>query len=281
MADTKIEWANKVWNPVTGCSKISPGCLNCYAERMAKRLAGRFGYPVDNHFSVTIHPHRLGEPAAWRKSKRVFVCSMADLFHEEVPVEFLLQIFGRMNAAKHHIFMLLTKRPENVLDFCMQVGLVPSGLPSPFCSTPSGEAWPKNVGLGCTAENQEMADKRIPILLQIPAEVRFVSIEPMLGSVDISSFMGSVSGCTINCPTTKNSCRAQSGDCRLSVHTLRGIDWVICGGESGPKARYMNPEWASSIKRQCKKNNVPFFMKQMSGKTPIPDFLQGREFPEI
>ena len=254
MGDTKIHWADKVWQPVTGCSKISAGCQNCYAEKMSKRLAGRYGYPAENPFAVTVHPDRLGEPAAWKKPQRVFVCSMGDLFHSDVSPDFLLRVFGRMNAYKQHTFLVLTKRPDNALQFCREHGLMPGGYPDPF-STPSGEVWPRNVWMGVTTENQEMANERIPFLLQFPAAVRFVSVEPMLGPV------------------------------MLPPVCDRLLDWVICGGESGQKARPMKLEWAESLHDQCKAAGVSFFMKQMSGRTKaereaIPAHIDVQQFPE-
>ena len=259
MGDTKIHWATKVWNPITGCTKISPGCQNCYAERMAKRLAGRYGYPEYEPFWVTEHEDRLSEPGEWKKPQRVFVCSMGDLFHSDVSPDFLLRVFGRMNAYKQHTFLVLTKRPDNALQFCRDYGLIPSR----FGPSPSGNVWPANVWAGVTTENQEMAEERIPFLLQIPAAVRFVSVEPMLGPVSIGPLE--------------------------DVHRAyfsRQLDWVICGGESGQKARPMNLEWAESLHDQCKAAGVSFFMKQMSGKTraereAIPAHIDVQQFPEV
>jgi len=283
MATTKIHWADKVWNPVTGCSKVSSGCENCYAEKMSKRLAGRYGYHKDEPFRVTVHPDRLGEPGEWKKPQRVFVCSMADLFHDDVPIDFILRVFGRMNALRHHTFMLLTKRPENAMEFCFHTGLTPSGFPFPACSTPSGEVWPENVWLGVTAENQEMADKRIPVLLQIPVTVRFVSVEPMLGSVDLErvQWPGKHKVDVLR----RGAWNIPGGMSGFTNHSdMNGIDWVICGGESGQKARPMHLEWAESLRDQCKAAGVPFFMKQMSGKIradrdAIPAHIDIQQFP--
>lgn len=270
MNETKIHWATHTWNPVTGCDKVSPGCDNCYAEKMSKRLAGRYGYPQEKPFSVTIHNDRLDEPRKLKKPQRIFVCSMSDLFHKDVPIDFHIKIFGIMASLPQHVFMVLTKRPENALDFCQQVGLIPSGLPSPACQTPSGEVWPENVWIGCTAEDQAMASKRIPFLLQIPAKIRFVSVEPMLGVVDLEFL-------ALN---EKHYFNALRYDGLFNV-----LDWVICGGESGPNARPMSDKWAKYLKDQCVKNNIPFFMKQMSGKTKaerenIPEHLFLRQFPK-
>ena len=213
MGNTKIEWAEKVWNPVTGCSKISPGCENCYAERMAFRLRGRCGYPDGEPFRVTLRPQRLEEPMRWRKSSMVFVCSMGDLFHDDVPDDFIHRVFATIGQCPQHTFIILTKRPKRMKAFIEDYYAYES---------------PTNVWLGVTTENQEMADRRIPILLQIPAVVRFVSVEPMLGPVDLAR------GC-------------------------EKIDWVICGGETGPNARPMHPDWVRSLRDQCQSAGVPFF----------------------
>lgn len=246
MAETKIEWANKTWNPVTGCTKISPGCQNCYAERMSKRLAGRAGYPKDDPFKVTLHPDRLDEPLKWKKPSRIFVCSMGDLFHYDVPDEYISEVFDVMCQCPDHIFQVLTKRPERMSHFIKS-----------YLGKISGHIW-----LGVTAENQEQADKRIPILLQIPAAVRFVSVEPMLGYVALShvefdrwTTMNVLEGCGITTrPGAMGQCIPNCG--------CEKLNWVICGGESGPGARPMHPDWARSLRDQCKVAGVPFFFKQ-------------------
>jgi len=275
MGATKIHWATRVWNPVTGCTKISPGCANCYAEKMAKRLAGRYGYPELEPFWVTEHEDRLNEPGEWKKPQRVFVCSMGDLFHSDVSPDFLLRVFGRMNAYKQHTFLVLTKRPDNALQFCQDYGLIPSR----FGPSPSGNVWPANVWAGVTAENQEMADERIPILLQIPAAVRFVSVEPILGPVDLRKIV------------LKPAEFPERGQPPVLINAFAndyriGVDWVICGGESGQKVRPMKLEWAESLHDQCKASGVFFFMKQMSGRTKaeresIPAHIDVQQFPVV
>ncbi len=235
---SEIEWTDKTWNPVTGCSKISEGCQNCYAERMSKRLAGRCGYQKENPFSITFHPDRLTEPGKWKSTKKIFVCSMGDLFHEDVDYEYILSVFGRMNAYSHHTFQILTKRPERLLEFCATYGLLPD--PELGGMTGSGEIIPRNVWIGITAENQEQADKRIPILLQIPTTVKFVSIEPMLSAVNIEKYL-------VSEPK---------------------INWVICGGETGPGARPMHPGWVAELHDQCINAEVPFFFKQWGAWCP-------------
>jgi len=247
---TKIEWTDETWNPVTGCTPVSAGCQNCYAARMARRLAGRCGYPpAPYHFDVTLHPERLDEPRRWHKPRMIFVCSMSDFFHVDVPVEFQARVFQVVRDCPQHIFMFLTKRPEQawLLD---QVGGIPRY---------------DNLWLGITAENQEMFDARYPYLAQIDAAVRFVSCEPLLSEINLG-------GAT--------------------------PDWVICGGESGPGARPMHPDWARSLRDQCVAKNVPFFFKQWGawryndygalglkpermGKKAAGRLLDGREWNEM
>jgi protein gp37 len=250
MSKTRIEWADAVWNPVTGCSKVSEGCDNCYAERMSKRLAGRCGYPAANPFKVTFHEDRLGDPLRWRKPKRIFVCSMGDLFHDDVPDEFIARIWwvmgqcaGYLDPSRHrpHTFLVLTKRASRMKDWIRgwcephtrKRWVESFGAVYDWESGP--RYWPDvlpNVWLGVTAENQETADKRIPMLLQIPAAVRFVSCEPLLGPVGLAAYISN------------------------------GIQWVIVGGESGPDARTVHPDWVRSIRDQCIAAEVPFLFKQ-------------------
>jgi protein gp37 len=176
MNKTKIEWADATWNPITGCTKISPGCANCYAEKMSKRLAGRCGYPADEPFKVTIHPDKIDEPLKWKKPRRVFVCSMSDLFHKDVPMSIITYVLRMARSCEGHTFMILTKRPARMKEAIRE--MVSWGM------------WPvPNIWLGVTAENQEQADERIPILLDTPAAVRFVSVEPMLGPVELSPWI--------------------------------------------------------------------------------------------
>ncbi len=240
MNTTSISWTEKTWNPVSGCSPASEGCANCYAKRMAQRLRGRFGYPADEPFRVTLHPERLEEPLRLRKPSRIFVCSMSDLFHEDVPFEFVDQVFDVMATARKHTFMVLTKRPRRLLEYAR----------SRTRETGEGYLNEGNVWLGVTAENQARADERIPILLETPAAVRFVSIEPMLGPVNL------------------NNIKYRPGDEGwLSAFNegawpeLGHVDWVIAGGETGPNARPMHPDWARSLRDQCQAVGVPFHFK--------------------
>ncbi len=243
---TKIEWTDETWNPVTGCSKVSPGCKNCYAERMAKRLAGRFGYPEKPHsFNVTLRPDRMDEPLHWRKPRMVFVCSMSDLFHPEVPDYYILRVFrimGRPSTDKH-IFQILTKRPERMRDWVNQYVVDEWSRPDPF----------KNIWLGVTAENQEAADQRIPVLLSTPAAVRFVSVEPILGPIHFRMPNFSDSGYGPGWLKAGNAAGGPS------------LDWVIAGGETGPSARAPNPEWVRDQRDQCVVAGVPFFFKGWGG----------------
>ena len=270
---TKIEWAEEVWNPVTGCTKISPGCQNCYAERMSKRLSGRCGYPADEPFKVTLHPERLEQPLNWKKPRRIFVCSMGDLFHDDVPDEFIFEVFSTMSNAQWffgHKFLVLTKRPERMkqimqmIEDSIEQQKIPKVNPDGSRTLSLTFTFPlQNIWFGVTCENQEQADKRIPILLQIPAAVRFVSVEPMLGPVDLSEWLNECDSerCGLKddpfAGFLLNEAIANgTGD------AIRPIDWVICGGESGPGARPMHPYWAMDLSAQCEYAETPFFFKQ-------------------
>lgn len=279
-AGTKIEWTDATWNPVTGCSKVSPGCKHCYAERMAKRLAGRCGYPADDHFRVTLHPDRLEEPLRWRQPRWVFVCSMSDLFHPDVPVEFIAEVFDVMACAtaacgkrhRHeeecwtgpaHTFQILTKRPERMRQVLAEelpnyVGHYWPG-DRPLCVSMDAGAWPlPNVWIGTSVENQEAADERVPSLLATPAVVRFVSCEPLLGPVDLRPHFPQTDYCPAHDYGDPGYPPAECAYCKHHP----GLDWVIVGGESGPDARPMHPDWVRSIRDQCQAAGVPFFFKQ-------------------
>jgi protein gp37 len=214
---------------------------------MANRLKGRFGYPVYDPFKLTFHPERLSEPLQWKKPQRIFVVSMGDLFHEDVKRDWIDAAWSTMAEARQHTFQVLTKRPDRMREF--MVDRKRKGWKADWA----------NIHLGVTAENQPTADERIPILLQIPAAKRFVSVEPMLGPVDLLRMHQS----------------AWEGTSRRPM-----VDWIICGGETGPGARPMNPDWARSLRDQCQAAGLPFFFKQMSGKQTIPKDLMIREFPE-
>lgn len=275
MPKTKIEWTEYSWNPVTGCTPISEGCQNCYAKRMANRLRGRCGYPADEPFRVTLHPEKLDEPLKWEKPRRVFVCSMGDLFHEDVPDEFIEKVFDVMATVSRHTFIVLTKRPRRLLEFVK------------WQTHETGEGYLNegNVWLGVTAENQQRADERIPILLQIPAAVRFVSVEPMLGPVDLSKWLGGTWYCeTCECIVDPEFVPFSEihYPCENYLDFIPGIDWVICGGETGPGARPMHPDWVRSLKDQCQEAGVPFFLKSMhiNGKIVKMPEIDGRRWNE-
>lgn len=280
MNRTKIEWAEVTWNPVTGCTPVSPGCEHCYARRMATRFRGRFGYPADNPFRVTLHEDRVEEPLRWRRPQMVFVCSMGDLFHPEVPDQFIARVFGTMRYASHHTFMVLTKRPERMAAWFSQIWERPGEGYKRFGHErrPGGiegyivaeaDRWPlPNVWVGVTVENQEMANRRIPILLQVPAAARFVSAEPLLGPVDLSEWIKEVRYCERHgqlCDegvTWDNNGQLLCKYCKSPVERFRLLNLVIVGGETGPGARPMHPEWVRNIRDQCDAAGVAFFFKQ-------------------
>ena len=257
MNTTKIEWADAVWNPVTGCTKVSEGCRHCYAEGIAKRFWGERKFT-----DVQCHEDRLDAPLHWRKPRRVFVNSMSDLFHPAVPFEFIDMVFATMAWMQEHTFMILTKRPAQMVKYFAEVGrahLAP--LP--------------NVWLGVTVENQQAADERIPYLLRTPAAVRFVSVEPMLGEVNLDPYMQH--------PPFTEGYKMTWG-----YSEWRGLDWVICGGETGPGARLMDLDWARSLRDQCQAAEVPFFFKRVGsayqwrkGHDRLLDGVEWNEFPEV
>jgi len=262
MGSTKIEWCDKSWSPITGCSPISEGCVHCYAKRMAYRLKGRFGYPKDDPFRVTFHPDRLDEPLHWKKPSRIFVCSMGDLFHEDVPMETIGKILCFARAITQHKFLFLTKRPKRMREALLAWDM-------------NGDVIEQKVDhlfFGVSIENQRTAYERIPILLQIQAAKRFVSVEPMLSNILISPYLYEKHW---HPQTLGGNFKLECGnECKPK------LDWVICGGETGPKARPMNPDWARSLRDQSQAAGVPFFFKQITNKKPIPKDLMIREFPK-
>jgi protein gp37 len=213
--NSAIEWTDATWNPVTGCDKVSPGCKNCYAERLSARLQAMRNPRYTNGFSLTLHEDQLGLPLRWRTPRRIFVNSMSDLFHKDVPEEFILAAFDVMKRASWHNFQILTKRADRLEQ------LAPK-LP-----------WSPNVWQGVSVEDRDNV-WRVHHLRKVPAAVRFLSIEPLLGSIP-------------DLP-------------------LAGIDWVITGGESGPHFRAPSPEWIREIRDQCVAAGVPFFFKQWGGR---------------
>lgn len=245
MAITKIEWTEATWNPVSGCTKISEGCKNCYAETMANRLKAMGTKGYEDGFEVTLHIERMDEPLRRKKPTMYFVCSMGDLFHEDVDFDDIDNIFFVMSMCPQHTFQVLTKRPERMKEFLSDAKDT-INTSRKICELPPVEVPLSNVWLGVTAENQEQADKRIPILLDIPAAVRFVSIEPMLGEIDLKLWQSEGN------PTNQEPLRERNWL----------IDWVIVGGETGAGARPIRYEWVKSIQSQCEEFGVPFFFKK-------------------
>lgn len=278
---TKIEWTHapgfkgETWNPATGCRKVSAGCKNCWAEGQFPRSYKRHGRVFTD---VQFHPERLSQPLRWRKPRMIAVNLMGDLFHDDVTTKQIAAVFGVMAACPQHTFLVLTKRPEKMRQWFEWIVTRYTGAgfvsPAYFCRgktfdygidlNPETSTWPipkvwipwplPNVWLGVSVENQETADERIQVLRDTPASIRFVSCEPLLGPIDTS------------CPSVPHTGGPWP-------------DWWIVGGESGNRARPMDPDWARNIRNQCKSAGVPFFFKQMAKKAPIPEDLMIREFP--
>ena len=236
MNKSAIEWTDATRNPASGCTKVSQGCKNCYAERITNRFGGKGAFD-----KIVLHPERLDWPLRVRKPKKIFVNSMADLFHEQVPEEFAGHVFATMARCPQHTFQILTKRPEIMLDL---IGNAEARW-GPFqdAATLKGDIpdWPLlNVWLGISAENQETFDARWPYLRDTPAAVRFVSYEPALGPLDVAAGLP----------------RQGDGGVKPPLH------WLIAGGESGPKARPAHPDWFRKVRDQCSEVSIPFFFKQ-------------------
>ncbi|MEN6299792.1 MAG: phage Gp37/Gp68 family protein [Anaerolineaceae bacterium] len=213
--NSSIEWTESTWNPITGCTKISIGCTNCYAERMARRLQAMGQPNYINGFNITLHPNSLNLPLKWKKPQMIFVNSMSDLFHDEVPFEFIQEIFNVMKNAYWHTFQILTKRSERLLEIDKYI------------------AWPPNVWMGVSIENNKFI-YRCEHLRKTKSKIKFLSCEPLLGPIkDLN---------------------------------LKGIHWVIVGGESGTNARPVKEDWICEIRDQCISNNIPFYFKQWGGK---------------
>lgn len=232
--NSSIEWTEATWNPVTGCTKVSTGCKHCYAKRMAERLQAMGQVRYRNGFNVTLQPDLIDLPLHWKTPRRIFVNSMSDLFHEKVPASYIQDCFSTMNKAHWHIFQILTKRPERLAALAPDL------------------EWSENIWVGVSVENQKVI-KRIDYLREVPAHIRFLSLEPLLGP--------------------------------LPNLNLEGIHWAIVGGESGPKARPMREEWVVNIRDQCFAQGVAFFFKQWGGtnKKRTGRLLEGRTwdaFPE-
>ncbi|HEC12291.1 MAG TPA: phage Gp37/Gp68 family protein [Acidiferrobacteraceae bacterium] len=270
---SKIEWTDNTWNPVTGCTKVSQGCKHCYAEREWIRLSAnpktvQFGRCFTD---VQCHPSRLDKPLHWRKPRRVFVNSMSDLFHVDVPTQFIDEVFAVMALCTQHTFQILTKRPERMLRYLAYTdpkaridAVINENRFDKYCRRDGwvegmdrfiGQ-WPlKNVALGISAEDQPTFNRRILPLMETPAAIRWISIEPMLGLIDLhfGFFLDDVLWR-----------RRHHGHCLDKPM----IDWVVVGGESGPKARPMHPDWARSVRDQCVSVEVPFHFKQWGEWAP-------------
>lgn len=268
---TTIEWtrgddgtAGKTWNPVRGCTKISPGCKRCYAETFAERWRGIAGHAYERGFDPRFVPDQLDAPLRWRKPRRVFVNSMSDLFHEAFTNEQIGAVFGVMAACPQHSFQILTKRAARLPEWFAWLAR----------TRPRAALVLPNVWLGVSAEDQRRADERIPYLLTTPAAVRFASVEPMLGPVDLWAFLDS--------PLRNRSLDALRANEPHPVPRLPGLDWVIAGAESGHGARPMHEDWVRSLRDQCAAAGVRFFYKQRlerGRKVSLP-MLDGRQHAE-
>ena len=227
-----IEWTDATWNPVRGCTKVSPGCKHCYALTFAERFRGVPGHPFEQGFDLRLVPEKLEEPLRWHRPRRIFVNSMSDLFHEAIPVEYIARVFAVMGRAPQHQFQILTKRSKRLVDLA-------SELP-----------WHANVWMGVSVENDFYAGRAVD-LASVPAAVRFLSVEPLLGPIP--------------------------------ELPLDGIHWVIVGGESGPRRRPVRGEWITEIRDQCLSVGIPFFFKQWGGRFPKSGGreLEGREWNEL
>jgi protein gp37 len=306
---TSIEWTDATWNPVTGCDRVSPGCANCYALELAPRLrrfaqargkgkwldvrdGGKASGPA---FGVTLHPDALDQPLRWRKPRRVFVNSMSDLFHEEIPDEYIVAVFNTMRASQQHTFQVLTKRPERMRDFCMRLRFHGSGAGRMWLADEVGKldgyapmgglagcSPMPNVWLGVSIENRRYVS-RADLLRETPAAVRFISAEPLLGPL-------------VRTPPCGDPYHRHNGPCSLYDWSLdlTGIDWLIVGGESGSEHRPMKPEWVRDLRdailfhrsywQQGPSEYHPaFFFKQWGGRTPKSGgrMLDGRTWDEM
>ncbi|MDR2982920.1 MAG: phage Gp37/Gp68 family protein [Puniceicoccales bacterium] len=229
---THIEWTESTWNPVTGCSKVSAGCKNCYAERMARRLQAMGNPRYANGFSVKMHPDLIDVPKSWKKPRYIFVNSMSDLFHERIPISFIKKVFATMRECPQHTFQILTKRSARLAELAHELD------------------WAPNIWMGVSIEDANVMH-RIDDLRKVPAAIRFLSCEPLIGPIDDMN--------------------------------LHGIDWVIVGGESGPGSRPIKPEWVQSIRKQCRNAKASFFFKQWGGtrKDLTGRELNGRIYDEF
>jgi protein gp37 len=294
MNKTKIEWTDATWNPLRGCSRVSDGCRNCYAETVAHRFNGP-GQPYEGltvvgsdgprwNGTIKLLEDKLQDPLRWKRPRMIFVNRMSDCFHENVPFEWLDKMFAVMALCPQHTFQILTKRPERMREYMNEVqqgrlGNINAAIRGILAVTikdsrkrfevlhdDSKFPWaPRilpNAWLGVSVEDQRTADKRIPILLDTPAAVRWISAEPLLGSVDLTTVVRYSYGTSCDSiDATRGTLTFERGDGMNIGHGTK-LDWVVVGGESGPHARPMNPEWARSLRDQCAAAGVPFFFKQ-------------------
>ncbi len=308
---THIEWTDATWNPITGCSIVSPGCANCYAMKLAgtrlKHIPSRAGLTVDTkagpvwNGQVRFNEDQLCWPLKWQRARKIFVCAHGDLFAEGVPDEWIDRVFAVMALSPQHIFQVLTKRPERMQDYLadqaadrrihelacdmsvegrLRVVLIADREHE--ASAPPGlrvylDLWPlSNVWLGTSVEDQKRADERIPVLLETPAAVRFISAEPLLGPMDITPFVGQVHHHPDNRPSAELDAMIRAAFKGMGAIRL---DWVIVGGESGPGARPMHPDWARSLCDQCAGAGVAFFFKQW-GAWSVNDYDRDHDDPD-
>lgn len=266
---TKIEWTDATWNPVTGCAKVSKGCKHCYAERDWARLVHLPAYKGRAFTDVACHSDRLDQPLRWTKPRMIFVNSMSDLFHPAVPDKFIDLVFAVMAACRQHTFQVLTKRSERMRDYLNDSG---RRLAIDYAARQIGIAEPftyrrlplPNVWIGVSVEDQTAADERIPLLLQTPAAVRWISAEPLLGPVDLRKWIND----PCNCMVPYEEGAGQHSPSCATFQKKWGLDWIVVGGESGPKARPMHPAWARSLRNQCAEAGVPFLFKQWGEWAP-------------
>mgnify|MGYP001250053064 CR=1 FL=1 len=282
--NSAIEWCDATWNPVLGCAKVSEGCRGCYAIPQAWMKRSNPSATVREAYSglvekrpdgslnwtgrVNLVPERLPLPLTWKRPKRIFVNSLSDLFHESVPDEFIDRVFATM-AITDHTFLVLTKRPHRMFSYLtnsLRESAVIEAMDDDYDAVPAGQwTWPlPNVWVGTSTEDQRTADERIPHLLRVPAAVRFLSCEPLLGPINLHPWMGHWAGVDVveGAPIAVGA--------RLIPNPIRvpKIHWVICGGESGPKARPMHPDWARSLRDQCISAGVAFHFKQWGEWAP-------------
>lgn len=270
--NSKIEWCDASWNPVRGCTKVSPGCARCYAETFAERFRGVPGHPYEQGFDLRLVPEKLTEPLTWKKPRRVFVNSMSDLFQDGVPDDYIDQVFAVMAWTPRHTYQVLTKRAERLRAYFAEpwyrrvfaryvelresgVTTIPPGYDDQYalgrsigaitCGDHASRVLP-NVWLGVSVENQHFADERIPLLLQTPAAVRFISAEPLLEHIDLTNFLWTIPGARLN-----------------------HLHWIIVGGESGPGARPFDLAWARWLIAQGRSSTVPVFVKQLGARVRV------------